>query len=524
MSSLKTRSGKYIAAAMACVLTLTSMAGTDVQAAKKAKAKLAKTNIMVNVGKTKKIKLKKKLKKAKYTYASNKKKIATVSKKGKVKGVKVGVAKITVTEKVGKKKYKVGTVRVTVKGKSSTTTNPATTPTLDPSASAPAASVVPSEQVSAGPSSDTLSSAPPESEAPTASAPATKTNGPTKTNKPSTQRPPTPTPIVKPQTVVEEESRIETYSVDFAADVRVEESFSVTPTVESGNILKASFTNLTGFHLILPDTDDIKASKFKYVTITYKNTNSDLSLFLYDDGLDLGSPQFGENGPSKHERTIGLKKTGDTFETITVTLGDEYKVNFDVTKNSFHGLQIFDFGSETDLTINSIVFSAKEPTKPFDMSQLKEVEGKEEGKVVYDEATGEIKVADGVEMFRVPLPTSIVAEGQKLPENTMVSVTVKGRLSEESTGIRIWLCEGDPDATASDQYHYTLNNGVGFDGQGDGDVEFKTGEFTVKTILIVGGTGSKNFAADSLTIKGPKWGEMMSGVTITSIEARIVEP
>lgn len=532
MSSFKTRSGKCIAAAMACVLTLTSMAGTDVQAAKKAKAKLAKTKLTVNVGKSVSIKLKKKLKKAKYTYASNKKRIATVSKKGKVKGVSAGKANITVTEKVGKKKYKVGTVKVTVKGKGSTTTNP----NQNPTASAPAASVVPTAPAGVAPSSDTLASAAPESEAPSATTEASK--GPTKTKKPSTQKPPTPTPIVKPQSFVEEESKIETYSVDFAADVRVEESFSVTPDVESGNILKASFQNLTGFHMILPNTDDIKASRFKYVTITYKNTDTELALYVYDNKVNLEEPDLSQNSPNKYKRRLGLKPTGDEFKTITVTLGDDYEThedgtNIDVAKDSFCGLQIFDYADgTTDLTINSIVFSAKEPKDPCDISQIKGLDKDQDQEqvtegvegVVYDEATGEITVADGVEMFTVPLPASVTGGG-KLPEGKMVSVTVKGRLAEDSPGIRIWLAEdGNPDATASDQYHYTLENGVGFGGSGDGDVEFKTGEFTIKTILLVGGTGSKNFAADSLTIKGPKWGTMMSGVTITSVEARLVEP
>lgn len=525
MSSLKTRRSKCIAAVMACALTLTSMAGTEVQAAKKAKAKLAKTKLTVKVGKTVTIKLKKKLKKAKYTYVSKNKKIATVSKKGKVKGVRKGSAKITVTEKVGKKKYNVGTVKVTVTKKGSTTTT--ANPTVNPAASAPAASLVPSAPAATAPSSGTVTNAPASSE-PTSGVSTSKPTSPSKaTKKPPATKAPTPTPIIKPSPIVEEESKVETYAVDFRADVKLEvaEENQVIPTVETGStisILKAKFDGgYKGFHMFVPDTDDMKTAKFKYVTITYKNTDADLSLYLYDETVDLANPDLTQQATGKHNRKIGLEKTGDTFKTITITVADQYEKDFDFTKSSFRGLQIFGFEAKTDLTIRSVVFNAKEPKSSFDMSTIPEVEG-----VVYDEASGELQVADGVEMFRVPLPADIIGEGEnivKVPKDKMVSVTIKGRLSEESTGFRFWLCEGDPDATASDQYHFTKTNGVGFGGAGDGDVEFNTGEFTVKAILLCGGIGSKNFAADSLTIKAPIWGEKMNGVTITSIEARMIE-
>lgn len=519
MSSLKTRSSKCIAAVMACALTLTSMAGADVQAAKKAKAKLAKTKLTVKVGEKVTIKLKKRLKKAKYTYVSKNTKIATVSKKGKVKGIKKGSAKIAVTEKVGKKKYKVGTVKVTVTKKGSTTTT--TTPTVNPAASAPASSLAPSAPAATAPSG-TVTSAPASSE-PTSGVATSKPTSPSKsTKKPPTTKAPTPTPIIKPDPIEEEESKVETYAVDFAADVRLEADPQFSATVETGDVLKAKFKGgFEGFHLIMPDTADIKASKFKYVTITYKSTDAGLSLYLYDDTIDLANPDLSQNSACKHNRKIGLEKTGDAFKTVTVTVADQYDNDFDFTKSSFRGLQFFGYEATTELTVNSIVFSAKEPKSSLDLSTIPEVEG-----VVYDEASGELKVADGVAMFRVPLPADIIGEGEnivKVPKDKMVSVTIKGRLSEESTGFRFWLCEGDPDATASDQYHFTKNQGIGFGGRGDGDIEFNTGEFTCKAILLCGGEGSKNFAADSLTIKGPVYGEMMTGVTITSIEARLVE-
>ena len=105
-------------------LVMGNMPAQMSQAAKKAILK-TKT-ITVVKSKTKTIKLKNKKSSCKYTFKSNKKKVATVTSKGKVKGVRVGTAKITVKEitKKGKgKSRKVGTVTVKVKKKTSTTTN-----------------------------------------------------------------------------------------------------------------------------------------------------------------------------------------------------------------------------------------------------------------------------------------------------------------------------------------------------------------------------------------------------------------
>lgn len=97
--------------------------------AKAKKATLKTKKVTVQAGKSKKIKIKNKKKTCKYTFKSNKKKIARVSKKGTIQGLKAGSAKITVKEikKKGKgKARKVGTVKVKVtpkkiSGKTNTT-------------------------------------------------------------------------------------------------------------------------------------------------------------------------------------------------------------------------------------------------------------------------------------------------------------------------------------------------------------------------------------------------------------------
>ncbi len=151
------RRGKQLCAlALAgTLMVITVLGGASESFAKKAaKTKLKKKNLTVFVGKTKKISLKGKKKGHKYTYTSKNKKIAKVSKKGVVTGVKNGTTKITVKDIDGKgkkkKTKKVGVVTVTVK--SAATENPATpgvntVPTQTPGQSGvPSPSVQPTDQ------------------------------------------------------------------------------------------------------------------------------------------------------------------------------------------------------------------------------------------------------------------------------------------------------------------------------------------------------------------------------------------
>lgn len=93
-------------AAMVC------QGGIPAGAKAKAKAKLSTKKIILQVKKSKKIKITRKNKKAKYTFKSSNKKIAKVSSKGVVKALKPGTVKITVKETYKKKTKKVGTVTV----------------------------------------------------------------------------------------------------------------------------------------------------------------------------------------------------------------------------------------------------------------------------------------------------------------------------------------------------------------------------------------------------------------------------
>lgn len=114
---------------MVMAMTFTAVSGAQyADAAKKASLKTKKLEVVK--GKSKKITIKNKKKKNTYTFKTNKKKIATVSKKGVVKGKKTGKAVITVKEKYksGKKTKtrKLGKVNVKVVKKKIV---PAVTPT-----------------------------------------------------------------------------------------------------------------------------------------------------------------------------------------------------------------------------------------------------------------------------------------------------------------------------------------------------------------------------------------------------------
>lgn len=89
---------------IAMVLTMMPVSMTNIEAA--AKPKLVKKSASIVIGQTKAIKVKNKPKGAKVTYKLTNKKVATVTKKGKVTGVKSGKTKIIVTIKNGKKTIK----------------------------------------------------------------------------------------------------------------------------------------------------------------------------------------------------------------------------------------------------------------------------------------------------------------------------------------------------------------------------------------------------------------------------------
>lgn len=130
------KSAKILSVALA-ISMIVSGGSSEAHAAKK--VGLNKKSVTVQVGKRVTLKVKNKKKKAKVTWKSKNKKIASVSKKGKVKGLKAGSTKIICTVKQGKKKTTLN-CKVTVKPQptaSMSTMTPGLLPTEIPIETAP---------------------------------------------------------------------------------------------------------------------------------------------------------------------------------------------------------------------------------------------------------------------------------------------------------------------------------------------------------------------------------------------------
>lgn len=123
MEDIMNKLAKHIAVVLSAAMVLTSVQGSTAGAAKK--AKISNSKLTLEVGQTRKLSVKNLTKKQskKVKWSSNPKKIAQVSRTGKVTAKKKGVAKVIA--KIGKKKY---TCKVTVTEKSKNAT-PTMTPT-----------------------------------------------------------------------------------------------------------------------------------------------------------------------------------------------------------------------------------------------------------------------------------------------------------------------------------------------------------------------------------------------------------
>lgn len=138
-----------------------SLGGTNVAAAKSNAVKLNITKKKISVGSSFQLKVKGKVsRKTVVTWKSSNKKIAVVSKKGKVTGKKAGKAQITVTVGGNNKK---AVCKVTVQKKKNSSSKPVTTLTPD-------SNVVPSSPVPGAADNPTVSQTPAPTASPEASA------------------------------------------------------------------------------------------------------------------------------------------------------------------------------------------------------------------------------------------------------------------------------------------------------------------------------------------------------------------
>lgn len=111
---MRKKSKRLIALLVSLLMVISLMPTTGLTVEAATKPKLAKKSVSIVIGGTSKIKIKNAPKGAKITYKSAKKSIATVSEQGKVKGIKSGTTKITVSVKETSKTTKL-TYKVTVK-------------------------------------------------------------------------------------------------------------------------------------------------------------------------------------------------------------------------------------------------------------------------------------------------------------------------------------------------------------------------------------------------------------------------
>lgn len=100
---MQKKSKKLVAFLLSILVIVSLIPTTGLTVGAATQPKLAKKSLSVVIGGTAKIKVKNAPKGAKITYKSAKSSIATVSKQGKVKGIKNGTAKITVTVKKNSK-------------------------------------------------------------------------------------------------------------------------------------------------------------------------------------------------------------------------------------------------------------------------------------------------------------------------------------------------------------------------------------------------------------------------------------
>lgn len=127
---MKEQMKRIVAVMLSIMMVFTIVPLASVNAA--SKAKLNKKSATIYVGKTVKLKVDNNKKKVKWS--SSNKKVATVTKKGKVTGKKAG--KVTITAKVGKKNYN---CKVNVKNK--TVVEPSNVPETTKPAEQPATSI-----------------------------------------------------------------------------------------------------------------------------------------------------------------------------------------------------------------------------------------------------------------------------------------------------------------------------------------------------------------------------------------------
>lgn len=323
------RKEKVIASVLSLAMVLSSVCVQSGEVGAAKKVALNKKRASVNVGDTVKLSVKNGKKKAKVTWKTSSKKVATIIKKttagnkasATIKGVKKGTAKITAAYKFGKKTTKL-TCKVTVSNKTNTDATGTTAPSLAPATTAPVASSTPNTTA-----------------APTATA--TPDSG--ETAKPSAKptKKPVPTPTATP---IPEPVLVNPYKLDLSAEGVVIGENGGEPVYNADT--KSVDTKLGQYAGIIVDNPVVdRADEYKYVKITYTLTADNFKIYLAKKGYTTG--QEGQGWSDE----IAFESTKDIEKTVCVGVRDGLD-----EKDYIKGIKFFNWGGEATISIKDITF------------------------------------------------------------------------------------------------------------------------------------------------------------------------
>ena len=380
------------ALAGALVLTGTGFNTTSADAAAKPKKiVMKKKSITVSVGGKYTLKVKKvspsKASKA-VTYKSKNKKIAKVTKKGVVKGVKEGNTKITVTAKKNKK------VKTTVKVK--------VTPAVDVKTSA-APSIAPSVAPSAVPNkaaTPTQAAVKPTDQPQQTEAAATGTPKPKVTRSPRPAATPSPEPTAPPMG-----APAAPYKLTLSDDTVIDQAGGSHVINADGSATISVTQQYGGVGFVAPA--DLKDNNFDTVTVTYKDATN------VGTGYGCGLWRSGDDKDTEDvvnwSGVFADAAEGDFTATIAGKLDtNSYYVNKILLFNN--DAEVLSAETPASVTITSVVFSNSKYDGPMP-TEAPTVEPSEAPTVEPSEApTAEPSEAPTVEPSEAPASSDVVVD------------------------------------------------------------------------------------------------------------------
>ena len=326
------------ALAGALVLTGTGFNTTSADAAAKPKKiVMKKKSITVSVGGKYTLKVKKvspsKASKA-VTYKSKNKKIAKVTKKGVVKGVKEGNTKITVTAKKNKKVKTTVKVKVTPAVDVKTSAAPSIAPSVAPSA-APNKSATPTQAVK------------PTDQPQQTEAAATGTPKPKTTRSPRPKATPSPEPTAPPMG-----APAAPYKLTLSDDTVIDQAGGSHVINADGSATISVTQQYGGVGFVAPA--DLKDNNFDTVTVTYKDATN------VGTGYGCGLWRSGDDKDTEDvvnwSGVFADAAEGDFTATIAGKLDtNSYYVNKILLFNN--DAEVLSAETPASVTITSVVFS-----------------------------------------------------------------------------------------------------------------------------------------------------------------------